>query len=104
MLTRLGEPGRRTVAECPQLVEVGGRWAVIVSVQVDGTPGPVVARFLGGPDVWHPLAAGASAYATSAFRDRDGRPCAISWLREPAEVDGRLGRGPVAGRRHRRGR
>ena len=88
VLARIGEPGVRTVAECPQLVEVADRWAVIVSVQADGTPGPVVARFLDGPDTWHPLAAGASAYATSAFHDRDGRPCAISWLRETAEVTG----------------
>ncbi len=86
VLTRVGAPGVRTVAECPQLVEVEGRWAVIVSVQADGTPGPVVARFLEGPEEWHPFAPGSSAYATSAFHDRDGHPCAISWLRETTDV------------------
>jgi hypothetical protein len=77
----------RTVAECPQLVEVAGRWAVIVSVQADDAPGPVMARFLDGPDdSWAPLATGATAYATTAFRDRDGLACAISWLREAYDV------------------
>jgi len=87
VLARIGDPGVRTVAECPQLVEVAGRWAVIVSVQADGAPGPVMARFLDGPDKsWAPLATGAAAYATTAFRDRDGLACAISWLREAYDV------------------
>jgi beta-fructofuranosidase len=89
VLARIGGPHVRTVAECPQLVEVAGRWAVIVSVQVDHEPGPVMARFLDGADEsWAPLATGAAAYATTAFRDRDGRPCAISWLRETHDVTG----------------
>ena len=87
VLAGIGDPGVRTVAECPQLVAVAGRWAVIVSVQADDVPGPVVARFLDAPDdSWEPLATGAAAYATTAFRDRDGLPCAISWLREAHQV------------------
>ena len=75
----IGDGTARTVAECPQLVEVDGRWATIVSVQTDGVPAHVVATF---GDGWHRLIEGESGYATSAFTDRDGRPCAISWLRE----------------------
>jgi sucrose-6-phosphate hydrolase SacC (GH32 family) len=73
------------VWECPQLVELDGRRLLIVSVQVDGTPGPVMAtvRSADGPwGPWQRLVHGPIGYATSAFRDRDGRLCVISWLQE----------------------
>jgi Glycosyl hydrolases family 32 N-terminal domain len=38
------------------------------------------ARFV--PAGWNRLAFGTAPYATSVFRDRDGRPCMISWLQE----------------------
>ena len=99
VLARIGDPGVRTVAECPQLVEVAGRWAVIVSVQADDEPGPVVARFLDGADEsWAPLATGAAAYATTAFRDRDGRRLRDLLAARGVRRDRRLGRRPVAAR------
>jgi beta-fructofuranosidase len=79
----IGDGTARTVAECPQLVEVDGRWATIVSVQEDGLPAHVVAT---SGDGWHRFADGDAAYATTAFPDRDGRPCAISWLRETGDA------------------
>lgn len=80
----------REVWECPQLIDVDGRDVLLVSLQVDGAPGPVVAtvatgRFGGGtlvPADWQPLAYGSTAYATTAFTDREGRHCVMSWLRE----------------------
>jgi beta-fructofuranosidase len=79
----------REVWECPQMIQIDQDWVLVVSVQVDGSAGHVAAR-VGGfdgtrftPDArWQRLAFGSSPYATSLFRDRDGRPCMISWLRE----------------------
>jgi beta-fructofuranosidase len=76
------------VWECPQMIEIDGVWVLVVSVQVNGRAGPVVAsagssdgaRFTG--EEWHRLVLGTAPYATSVFRDRTGRPCMISWLRE----------------------
>jgi beta-fructofuranosidase len=80
-------PGTQ-VWECPQMIEIDGVWVLVVSVQVNGRAGPVVAsagsydgaRFSG--EQWHRLVLGTAPYATSVFRDRAGRPCMISWLRE----------------------
>jgi beta-fructofuranosidase len=79
VVASLGNGTERTVAECPQLVEVDGRWATIVSLQTGGLPAHVVATF---GDGWHRLVDGESGYATSAFTDTGGRPCVMSWLRE----------------------
>jgi beta-fructofuranosidase len=85
-------PGVRGTAsqvwECPQLMRVGDRWLLVVSVQVGGSAGHVAAlagsydrvRLIGGE--WRQLAFGTAPYATSLFRDRRGHPCMISWLRE----------------------
>jgi beta-fructofuranosidase len=80
-------PGSGEAWECPQLVRIGDRDVLVVSVQVDGAAGPVVAavsdtRGTFDEPRWQPFAYGAIAYATSAFRDRDGRACVTSWLRE----------------------
>jgi beta-fructofuranosidase len=78
----------RQVWECPQMVEIGDVWALVVSVGLDDRAGYVAAsvgRYDGArfvPNRWHRLAFGTAPYATSVFRDRDGRPCMISWLRE----------------------
>lgn len=79
VVASIGDGSVRTVAECPQLVEVDGRWATIVSVQAGGQPSHVAATF---GDDWQRLVEGESGYATSAFTDREGRPCVVSWLRE----------------------
>lgn len=74
--------------ECPQLVAVGGAWALIVSVWHDDVLHGV-AHALGTDDgtrftagAWRPLVHGDCAYATTTFPDRDGHLAAISWLRE----------------------
>jgi beta-fructofuranosidase len=83
-----GDDRARQGWECPQMMDVQGRWALIVSVQSAGQAGHVAAatgsydgaRFV--PHRWDRLAFGAAPYATSAFRDRNGRPCVMSWLQE----------------------
>lgn len=87
VVASIGDGTARTVAECPQVIEVDGRWATIVSVQTDGSTSHVAATF---GDDWHRLIEGHSGYATSAFADQEGRPCVISWLREtqPPTGDG----------------
>lgn len=74
--------------ECPQLLQVDGEWVLLVSVWQDSTLHYVAAaigdydghRFT--PRSWQQLTYGNSAYAMAAFRDRDGRPSTLSWLRE----------------------
>jgi beta-fructofuranosidase len=74
--------------ECVQLLEVDGAWVLLVSVW-DGDPrygACAVGDFDGARFTarrWHRLAATDPPYATTAFRDAAGRPCLISWLREP---------------------
>ena len=99
VLARIGGPDVRTVAECPQLVEVAGRWAVIVSVQADDEPGPVMARFLDGPR----RVLGAARHRRRGVRHhrvpRPGRPSLRDLLAaRGVRGDRRLGRGPVAAR------
>lgn len=73
--------------ECPQLIEVDGAWVLILSVGADAPAHVVYAvgdldwpSFT--PGVWRRLWYGESAYATTAFPDRDGRPCVLTWCRE----------------------
>ena len=81
-----------SVWECPQLIEVDGAWVLIVSVAHDGVPARVMytvgdlawPRFDAGP--WRPLWSGTAAYATTAFQDREGQACVLSWCREDAEL------------------
>lgn len=82
-----------TVWECPQLIELAGRWVLVVSVGCD-QPVHVVAAtgsFDGTtfrPGQFHRLGHGAAPYATTTFLDAAGRRCAMSWLREPAPSTG----------------
>lgn len=84
--------GHKQVWECPQMMRVGSRWVLVVSVSVADAPAAVAAcagsydgvRFAHGD--WRRLVYGGVGYATSLFRDRDGRPCMISWLREDSLV------------------
>jgi beta-fructofuranosidase len=74
--------------ECPQLIRVGRHWVLLVSVWAEGELYHVAASvgaydghaFTPGP--WQRITHGESAYAMSAFTDRDGEACVMSWLRE----------------------
>ena len=77
--------------ECPQLLRVGDQHVLVVSVWDDDDLHYVacaVGRFADGrfaADAWHRLSWGTSHYAASAFRDRDGRPGLVFWLRGVAD-------------------
>jgi beta-fructofuranosidase len=74
--------------ECPQLFPLGDQWVLLVSVWHEDTLHHVAAgigdydgrKFV--PHTWQQLTYGSSAYAMTAFADRDGRRCVMSWLRE----------------------
>jgi beta-fructofuranosidase len=82
-----------SVWECPQLIDVDGTPVLLVSVW-DGAPRAVAAALgsLDGPRFTvraeQPFDAAGELYATTVFRDAQGRPCALSWL---------PGTGPAAG-------
>jgi beta-fructofuranosidase len=77
--------------ECVQLIDVDGAWVLVVSVWA-GEPRFVVCgvgTFDGNgftARAWQRLDATDVPYATTTFRDAVGRPCALSWLREPGPV------------------
>jgi beta-fructofuranosidase len=77
-----------TAWECVQLVEVDGAWVLLVSVW-DEDPRHVacaVGDFDGRRFTarrWQRLSATDLPYATTVFRDAQGRPCLLSWVREP---------------------
>ena len=74
--------------ECPQLFQLGHDWVLLVSVWDDDSLHYVAAavgeydgrRFT--PRGWQRLTYGSSAYAMTAFTDKLGRRCVMSWLRE----------------------
>lgn len=80
--------------ECPQIFEVDGHWAMVSSVWDDDVL-HYAGYGIGGPDSyrdgrfsptdWGQLSFGTSYYAPSFFRDRDGRPCLIFWMRDVAD-------------------
>lgn len=76
------------VWECPQLIDLGDKWLLAVSVWEDDVL-HYVAYSLGSydglkfsPGEWRRLTYGSSAYATTIFRDQEQRPVIMSWLRE----------------------
>jgi beta-fructofuranosidase len=76
------------VWECPQLFPLDEAWVLLVSVWDDDVLYYVSAA-IGDYDGrrftarrWQRLTWGSSAYAASAFLDRDGRRCVLTWLRE----------------------
>lgn len=80
-----------TAWECVQLVEVDGAWVLVVSVWDDDPR--YVACAVGDFDGraftarrWQRLSATDLPYATTVFRDAQGRPCLLSWLREPGSA------------------
>jgi beta-fructofuranosidase len=78
--------------ECPQLFPLDGTWVLLLSVLHDTAPQGVVyalGDYDGGrftPQVWGQFGYGEQMYATTTFVDRDGRRCAMSWLREAGGV------------------
>jgi beta-fructofuranosidase len=93
------------VWECPQLVRLGERWLLIVSVQARGGPDPVClgaawavgdlddARFVPTSAGW--LDGGDVLYAPAVLQAPDGRCLLWAWLQDP-EPDLRGG-DPVVG-------
>jgi beta-fructofuranosidase len=74
--------------ECPQLLQVDGTWVLLVSVWDDDVLN-YVAYAIGDydgrrfqPRTWGRFTHGDDLYATTAFRDVEGRPCVMSWFRE----------------------
>lgn len=76
-----------TLWECPQMFTVDGRDVLVTSVWDDDVLHYVVyatGRWEDGrfrPDTWRRLTYGESYYAPSFFRDRQGRPCLVFWMR-----------------------
>jgi beta-fructofuranosidase len=92
LFSRRGDPAddvpTGALWECPQLFPLADQWVLVVSIWDQGALLHVAAA-LGGydgktfePTSWQRLTYGSSAYATTAFQDRDGRRCVLSWLRE----------------------
>ncbi|MDO8143797.1 glycoside hydrolase family 32 protein [Isoptericola sp. 178] len=73
--------------ECPQFFEVDGRWVMVSSIWDDDVlhyAGYAIGSYADGrfeADTWGRLSFGDSYYAPSFFRDRDGRPCLMFWMR-----------------------
>lgn len=74
--------------ECVQFLEIDGAWVLIASAwthRVDDGVVYAVGTFDGTrfvPRSWRRLDHGGALYATTTFRDADGRWCALSWVRE----------------------
>lgn len=82
--------------ECPQIFTIDGRDVMVTSVWQDDELHHVVyaiGEFEDGrfrADHWGRLTYGDSYYAPSFFRDRDGLPCLIYWMR--GVLDAEMGR------------
>lgn len=89
------DPWTGEIWECPQLVRVDDRWALVVSAWGGGHPGfeaYALGDLRGGRFVaerWHRLTYGPSLYAGSAFRDAAGAPGLVHWLRGVRDPGGR---------------
>ncbi|MDT3318106.1 glycoside hydrolase family 32 protein [Microbacterium sp. KSW4-11] len=73
--------------ECPQIIEIDGQHALIVSVWDQDELYDVLyalGSYVNGTftaDTWGHLSYGPSPYAATTFRDSDGHPCVMFWLR-----------------------
>lgn len=80
--------------ECPQIFTIDGRDVMVTSVWQDDELHYVayaVGTFTDGrfdAASWGRLTYGDSYYAPSFFRDRDGLPCLISWMRGAGDAEG----------------
>lgn len=78
-----------TVWECPQFLQVDGQWVLLVSaMDTDQATLAEVLYAIGDydghrfqPRTWGRFGHARNVYATTTFRDADGHPCAMSWLR-----------------------
>ena len=86
------EPRTGTVWECPQYLEVDGRRVLLISA-MDGADlsrmiyavgDEVSGEFVAAS--WGVLEHSGRGYATTTFRDRDGLPALIHWVREQPGV------------------
>jgi beta-fructofuranosidase len=79
--------------ECPQFFEVDGHWVMVSSVWDDDVlhyAGYGVGLYSDGrfeADTWGQLSFGDSYYAPSFFRDSEGRPCLMFWMRGVADAE-----------------
>ncbi|WP_166846582.1 glycoside hydrolase family 32 protein [Isoptericola sp. BMS4] len=79
--------------ECPQFFEVDGRWVMVSSIWDDDVlhhAGYALGSYADGrfeADTWGRLSFGDSYYAPSFFRDREGRPCLMFWMRGVRDDD-----------------
>jgi beta-fructofuranosidase len=83
-----------TMWECVQLIPVGDKHVLVVSVY-DQAVLHYVACAVGsyddgrfGAENWYRLTYGPAPYAASAYRDKNGEPGLIAWLRGIADPDG----------------
>jgi beta-fructofuranosidase len=87
------DPWLGALWECPQFFEIGGHWVMVSSVWSDDVlhyAGYGIGTFAGGrfeARTWGQLSFGESYYAPSFFRDREGRPCLIFWMRGVLDAD-----------------
>ncbi len=108
VLARRPEPGTTEldtgiIWECPQLIQVDGQWVLLTSVE-DWASLSNVVYAIGDYDglhftarTWGHFGYSRTVYATTAFRDREGRPCALSWVRESGPNDHAPDGSPWAG-------
>ena len=84
-----------TMWECPQLFEIGGSHVLVTSIWEDDVLHYVaygVGSYSGGEFTarsWGQLSFGKSYYAPSFFRDKDGAPSLIFWVRGVLDPDGK---------------
>ena len=82
-----------SVWECPQAVRVGEKWALLVSVWEPVRPhyeayalGDIVDGRFVAQTPWRRLTYGPSYYAGAVYRDKDGRPGMVHWLRHVSDL------------------
>ena len=91
--------------ECPQLLQVGDRQVLVVSVWADDRLHHVAAATVRSdgwqllPDRWQQLTTGTGYYAPATFTDASGAPCLVFWLR--GLLDDRAGRAGALSVPHR---
>lgn len=79
--------------ECPQIIEVDGQHVLVSSVWDDDVlyyAGYGVGSYSDGrfeAHTWGQLSFGGSYYAPSFFRDAEGRPCLMFWMRGVEDSD-----------------
>lgn len=84
-----------TIWECPQFIKVGEQWALIFSAMEPDNQlfeGYALGTLEAGrftPQQWGRLTYGPGYYAGSAFKDEEGTPCMIHWIRKAKDPQGK---------------